>query len=131
MNADVMAKIVKDAEGKYFLTDAQIDMIVNQIIKTVKIPFLSGDLFKTIIAKIIKKIDSILYTVLPNEIYNFINSAADGVSKEELETIKRRLVEIINKLIDIPFVSEDIEALIIGTILDLIISCFEKGKVLA
>jgi hypothetical protein len=130
MQESVMSKIKEDAEGKYLLTNAQVELIAKKVSETFKIPFLKGEAYTIVIAKIIRKVDAALYKILPNEIYDFINSLNDGFSDEEIETVKRRIIELVNRLIDIPFLSEDMEAMLIKMILDIIIDCLRKGKIL-
>jgi len=130
MDPKVMVKVEKDAEGKYFLTDGQIEIIVDILLKVIKLPEYLESIIKIILIKVIKRIDSLLYQLLPNEIYDFINSTKVGFSPEEAKEIKVRIVKLINDRIDIPFLSEDIERLIIETVIDILFTAMIKGNML-
>ena len=128
MGIGMFSQIKKDAEGKNYLTDAQVTLIVKKIIEVFNFPFLNNAIVEIVFAKIVKQIDEVLYKNLPNEIYNFINSVELGFAEGDLDSIKRRLIEIVNKVINIPFLNEDDEAKLIEFILTIIVNAMGLGK---
>jgi hypothetical protein len=57
-------------------------------------------------------------------------TVADGVTREELETLKTVLVGEINKLVDIPGAPEMLEARLIGFVVDGLLEYALEGHVL-
>ena len=127
MNQALMAKVALDAEGKYFLTDEQIDKLTQKLLAILPWPKYIEDIIQVILPKIIKKIDGELYKLLPNEIYDFINDDKKGFSEGEGDEIEERIIKIVNDLIDIPFLNEQQEELLISAIIHLIFEFMKKG----
>lgn len=109
------------------LTNEQVLVLANKVNKKVNIPFLSEDKEFTVFFKIIRWIDKELYKLLPNEYYALIHDSSDGISEDEAENLKSRLVPLINKVIDIPILPEGVEAFVIDLILGLIINAMIIG----
>lgn len=109
------------------LTNEQVMVLANKVNKKVNIPFLSEDKEFTVFFKIIRWIDKELYKLLPNEYYALIHDSSDGISEDEAENLKSRLVPLINKVIDIPILPEGVEAFVIDLILGLIINAMIIG----
>ena len=121
-------KIKEDMDDKIeLLTDAEINAIAQKVNKAINLPFLSEEQEFIIFAKIIKWIDRQLYKLLPNEYYELVNDASDGISKEEAIKIEERLTPLINNVVNIPIITEKQEEKLIGLILGLIINAMIKG----
>ena len=73
-------------------------------------------------------IDDCLYQILPDEIYDTIHIASDGVTPEEAKVIKMRISKIVNKQVNIPIISEEQEEKLISEFLGLIELALQKGK---
>ena len=109
------------------LTDEEVNALANKLNNTINIPILSEEKEFIVFVKLIRWVDRQLYALLPNEIYKLVHDSHDGISREEAVKIRQRVSPLINKLIDIPIVSEALEEVIIGTILDLILTALIKG----
>ncbi len=130
---DQVQAILDDADKKVeMLSMQELEVIASKLSEVVKIPFLglSEKQKQVILVKIVKQIDRALYKVLPNEVYEMVKDAHDGISEEEAKKIKTRLAQIVNKVVDIPIVGEEVEELIFETVLDLIVLAMQKGKTL-
>ena len=109
------------------LSDAQVTALAQQVNKAVNLPFLKEEKELIVFAKIIRLIDQKLYQLLPNEYYELIKDASDGISKEEASVMKKRLTPLVNDAVDLPILSEKQEEKLIGLILGLIINAMVKG----
>jgi len=130
LNSTQIAQIKEDlGTDKEFLTDEEVLAIAENVKAKIpfKIPFLSDQTVLTILFKNVRKIDRELYKLLPNEYYELVRNLSDGISSDEAKELIRRLTPLINKLIDIPILSEAIEAAIIEFVLDQIVNALVKG----
>jgi len=109
------------------LTDEEVMALAKKASEKVKIPFLSDEKEQIVLCKIIHWIDKELYQLLPNEYYALVHDATDGISPDEAKEIKARLVPLINNVIDIPILSEGMEAFLIELVLGLIIDAMVTG----
>ncbi len=129
LTGDQVRAIMDDADRKVELLSIQeLEAIASRLNEKINIPFLSEEQEQVVLVKIIKQIDRYLYSVLPNEVYQMVKDASDGISEEEAEKIKTRLAQLINKAVDIPIVGEEVEQLIFKMVLDLIVLALQKGK---
>lgn len=123
-----LEKIMKDMDEKVeMLTDAEINAIAQKVNKAINLPFLNEEKEFIVFGKIIKSVDRQLYRLLPNEYYELVKDASDGISKEEAVKIEERLTPLINNVVNIPILTEKIEEKLIGLILSLIINAMIKG----
>ncbi len=130
LNSAQIAKIKEDLGiDNEFLKDEEVLTIAENVKAKIpfKIPFLSDQTVLTILFKNVRKIDRELYKLLPNEYYELVRNASDGISSDEAKELIRRLTPLINKLIDIPILSEAIEAAIIEFVLEQIVNALIKG----
>lgn len=122
-------KIVKDAEEtKMLLTDEEVEKIASKVNEKINLPFLSEDKEQIVFVKIVRLLDRSLYTLLPNEIYECIRMAQDGIDSEEAETIKTRITKAINNLVNLPFLTENQEEILFGIVIGIIINAMMKGN---
>lgn len=124
-----LTQIKKDmSEQDSMLTDAQINALAQKINSAINLPFLNEEKEFIVFAKVIKWVDKQLYQLVPNEYYELVKDASDGISKEEAIRIEERLTSLINKAINIPILSERQEEKLIGLVLGLIINAMIKGS---
>jgi hypothetical protein len=110
------------------LTDAEVNALAQKINQVINLPFIKKEEKELIVfIKVIKKIDQLLYQLLPNEYYELVKDASDGISKEEAYKIEERLTPLINNVVNIPVLTEKQEAKLIGLVLGLIIKAMIKG----
>ena len=111
----------------HMLNDEEVNALAHRVNNAINIPFLGESKEFIVFVKIIRWIDTQLYNVLPNEYYELVHNAHDGISGEEANQITDRVSKLINKVIDIPIVPEAVEGLIINMVLGLIIHAMVKG----
>jgi hypothetical protein len=109
------------------LTDEEVNALAETVNKAVNLPFIGEEKEFIVMVKLIKWIDSQLYSLLPNEYYELVHNAHDGISREEAIQIGNRVAPLINKIVDIPIVSEAIEGYIINMVVQLIVNAMIKG----
>jgi len=123
-----LTQIKADMDEKVeMLTDAEVNALAQKINKLINLPFLNEDKELQVFAKIVKWVDKQLYQLLPNEYYELIRDAHDGISKEEAQKIEDRLTPLINNIVNIPVLTEAQEEKLIGLVLGLIINAMVKG----
>jgi uncharacterized protein (DUF2384 family) len=128
LTANQRQGIQGDVDKNSMLTDQELEAIASKLNEHIDIPFVSEEHEQVIWVKIVKQIDRFLYKVLPNEVYQLIRTAQDGISNEEAQLIEQRLAQIINKYVDIPIVSEEVEEKIFTLVLSIIATAMKKGK---
>jgi hypothetical protein len=69
--------------------------------------------------------------MLPNEYYELVRNATDGVTQEEADTIRDRVSPLINEKVDIPIIDEETEGKLISYVLGLIMNAMVKGKTIS
>lgn len=109
------------------LTDAQILALANKVNAVINLPILSEEKELIVFCKLIRKVDQAIYQLLPNEYYDMVHNASDGISASDAERMRKRLVPLINKAVDIPFLTEEMEAFVIDLILKVIVDALVKG----
>ena len=108
------------------LTEKQIKAIAIKLNEKIDLPILKeGKEFK-IFFRIVRKIDKVICRLLPEEIYELVENAQEGITKEEAQIIKRRLIPLVNKEIKLPIISERQEAYVIEIVMDIIFRALEK-----
>ena len=81
----------------------------------------------TMIVKIVRKIDRLLYENLPNEIYGLVKDVHDGISDEDAQKLERILAARLNKTVDLPYIPEWIEQQIFETSICLIVTAMRRN----
>nr|WP_320000127.1 hypothetical protein [uncultured Draconibacterium sp.] len=123
-----LAQIKNDMnEQVEILTDAEVNALAQKVNNAINLPFLKEDKEFVVFAKVIKWVDQQLYKLLPNEYYELVKDATDGISKEEAIKIEERLTPLINNVINIPVLTEKQEEKLISLVLGLIINAMIKG----
>ena len=109
------------------LTESEINAIAQKVNKAINLPFLSEEKEFIVFEKVIRWVDRQLYKMLPNEYYELVKDASDGISKKEAKRIEKRLTPLINNVVNIPILTERQEGKLIGLVLSLIINAMIKG----
>ena len=109
------------------LNDAEVNALAIKVNKAINLPFISEEKEFVVFVKIIKWIDKKLYQLLPNEYYELINDATNGISKEEAMVIEERVTPMINNAVNLPVLTETQEEKLMSIILGLIINAMVKG----
>lgn len=115
-------------EQKDMLSDDEIQVLAQKVNERINLPLLSEEKEQIVMFKIIKFMDRALYKLLPNEYYQLIKDATDGISPDEAKLIIRRLTPLINNVINIPVLTEKHEAKVIELLLSLIVNAMVKGN---
>lgn len=128
LTPDQLKKIRDDWEVRSeMLTDSEVNAIAQKLDKVVNLPFIGEEKELIVLAKITKWVDKQLYRLLPNEYYELIRDASNGISEEEAKRIEKRLTPLINNAVNVPVLTEKQEGIVIGFILHLIITAMVKG----
>ena len=128
-----LTKIVEDAKKRTeMLTDEEAAALATKVNEKVNIPFILDEKAEFIIIfKAVKFVDAELYKLLPNEYYELIHNATDGISEAEADLMIERLVPLICAAVVLPYVPKQLEEYIIKLILHLIVKALVKGKNIA
>jgi hypothetical protein len=109
------------------MTQSEIETLAEKVNeKHFNIPLVNERKEGKILVKIIMKIDRFLYDNLPNELYDLIRSLDDGISDDEAKTLIKRLSRLANDKIDIPYIPEALEYVIIRFVLALIVNAMRE-----
>ncbi|MFK7757898.1 MAG: hypothetical protein AB8B53_13290 [Flavobacteriales bacterium] len=120
-------QIDKDMKGSNMLSDSEILAIAHKVNAVINLPFVREEKELVVFVKLIKKLDEKLYELLPNEYYQLIRDAEDGISADEAESMEEAVTKAINKKINIPILSERLEAKLISLVVGIIINAMIKG----
>lgn len=123
-----LEKIKNDMDKQLeMLTDAEINAIAQKVNKAINLPFLNEEKEFIVFEKIIKWVDRQLYKLLPNEYYELVKDASNGISKGEAIKIEKRVTPLINNVVNIPILTERQEEKLIGLVIGLIINAMING----
>lgn len=128
LSATAYKKVGTDADGMEMLTKAEVEAIATKLNKVINLPILKEDREQIIIVKIIRQIDMFLYRVLPNEIYELIRVASDGISEKDALIMEENLTRLANDHINLPFLTEPMEETIFRVVIGLIVRAMLKGN---
>jgi len=109
------------------LTNEQVLALAQKVSPKINLSIINKEKELIVLYKIIHWVDRELYQLLPNEYYTMVHNTTDGISEADAELLKRRLIPLINDAIDIPFLSEKMEAFLITLIVGLITHAMVKG----
>lgn len=119
---------IKDQMDNQFemLSDAEVEALASELNEKVNIPFIGEGTEQTILVKIVRKFDRLLYENLPNELYGLVKSSSDGISDGEAKRMKEILGSRLNARFDIPYVPEFVEREIFETLIGLIVNAMRE-----
>ena len=109
------------------LSDEQVNAIAQMVNNAVNLPLLGERAEFVVFAKIVRVLDRKLYELLPNEYYELINDASNGISEEEAAKMEDRLTKLLNEKVNIPFISERKEEMLIGIVIGQIVRAMVNG----
>ncbi len=107
------SQIKRDAEGSRLLNDSEIERIAKKLQVERNLPFLNEDKELIVFVKIVRKLDELLYSNLPNEIYLSVRDLEGGLDNSEKNRLIGSLTKFLNKKIDIPYLPEIAERFVI------------------
>ncbi|MBL4709961.1 MAG: hypothetical protein JKY48_16130 [Flavobacteriales bacterium] len=113
-------------EKRSKMTDEEIKELAQQLNKKINVPLINELKEEKIFIKIVLKIDRFLYDNLPNEFYDLVRSLEGGIEDKEAKRLIKRLSQLANKKIDIPYIPEQLEYVAIRFIIGLIINAARK-----
>lgn len=129
LTAPQIEKIRDDMDKRTeMLTDAQVVALARKLNLALNLPFLNEAKEMVVFSKIVRLIDRACYKNLPNEYYELVHNAADGISPAEAIIIEERLTPAINKVVNIPFLTERRESKLIGLAVGVIVNAMVKGS---
>ncbi len=122
------AQIASDMDKQIEMLSAdEVEALATKLNEKIDIPYIKEGTEQTIMVKIVKKIDRLLYRKLPNEIYGLVKSSRDGISDDDARQLKAVLATRINKEFDIPYIPEWIEQEILEMSIGLIVNGMRKN----
>ena len=112
------------------LSAQQKDAVLQKILNEPKVPaVLKRRLGRVLFPVLINEVDLLLSGVLPPQIQELINSAADGLTPEETEHLSQVLVTYALEKIKNPIL-QSVLAIVLPLIVDTIVDALAHGKTL-
>lgn len=112
------------------LSEAQINYIADKLNQKINIPIVGEKFEKKLIVKGLEKVNAELEDHLPPEWAQLLDDVSDGIepgSPADLASIKKNLVDFLNKKINIPIIGENAEAKLLSMAIDIIFDALQKG----
>lgn len=107
------------------MTDDAFEVALAARINTeLNVPFLNEDQEQVAILWALK----ILVPLIPQSLRQFVMDAADGIDQDEQERLAGVLVAVLNQHIDIPFMTEPMEKLLLRPIVMAVLDLALKGR---
>lgn len=128
LSTDEHKKVEADAKKTSMLTEKELEAIATKLNHVIDLPLIKEGTEQIIFVKIVKLIDQFLYGVLPNEIYELIRVASDGISEQDAVLIEENLTNLVNRKIDLPFLNERAEETAFRVVIGVIVKALLKGK---
>ncbi len=113
-------------EKRQKMTLAEIKQIAGRLNTVINIPIIRETGEEKILIKIVLKVDTFIYNSMPNELYDLIRSVDEGINDEEAERLIIRLSKLANEKIDIPYIPEQLEYVVIRFIIAILINSARK-----
>ena len=101
------------------LADAMID-----------IPLVPDFMERGIFEHVISLIDKALDEILPEPFKDLLNST-EGIGRDDVSGFTNKLVEIINRKLDIPYLNEEQESRLFHVVIGVLVKAMTRGKKLA
>jgi len=128
LTGDEHEKVVADAAPGEMLTESELEAIATRLNHAIDLPLLKEGTEQIVFVKIVKLIDRFLYGVLPNEIYQLIKVVSDGISEQDAVLIEENLTQLVNRKVDLPFLSERTEETVFRVVIGTIVRAMIKGR---
>lgn len=113
-------------EKRQRMTQSEIEDLAKLLNEKINIPLINEQREGKILIKIVLEVDSFFYNNLPNELYDLIRSLPDGISDKEAKRLIKRLANLANKKIDIPYLTESMEFIAIRFVVAIIINAMRN-----
>jgi hypothetical protein len=118
-------------EKRTKMTTAEIIELATRLNKKINVPIINETGEQKILVKIILKIDNFLYDNLPNEFYDLVRDANNGIDDREARRLIRRLTRLANKKINIPYIPEFMERIAFKFVIGMIVKAARKNMQLS
>jgi len=105
----------------------RIAKIVNALID---IPLVDEELEQTIFEHAVGLVDRALEDVLPAAFGELLHNAEKGIDKDQARQFSNRLVEAVNRRVDLPYLNEEQEYRLLQTVVDPLVKGMLTGKTL-
>ncbi len=124
----ILAEYYAPAKDRTKMTNEEIKELAIKLNKKINVPLINETREEKILIKVVKKIDNFLYDNLPNEFYDLIRSAEDGIGIDDNEAKRliKRLSKLANDKIDIPYIPEPAEYVAFRFVIGIIINAARK-----
>jgi hypothetical protein len=122
----MIQKTPADLDLKFSLGEASISHLAAQLNLTFDVPFIPEAVEQKWLEWVLAK----AVAVIPAEIVRFIIDAADGLSEPEIAKYEVELTNLVNQIIDLPVLTESMEAAIIRPVVNQLLSFAVQGKAL-
>ncbi|WP_299179534.1 hypothetical protein [uncultured Neptuniibacter sp.] len=114
--------------ARRLLSHKEAIAIAQRLSEKVSLPFLNEKKEHNVLVKVVLKIDTYLYELLPNEIYELIHNLDEGFDDSEAAQLAARLSKQAHDDIQLPFLTDDIEYYSITFVLTLLINAMREGS---
>lgn len=118
-------------EKRTKMKQSEIIELAERLNKKINVPIINETREGKILVKIIFKIDNFLYDNLPNEFYDLVRSADQGIDRREAKRLVRRLTKLANDKIDIPYIPEPMERIAFKFVIGMIVKAACKKLTLS
>jgi hypothetical protein len=105
----------------------RIAKIVNALID---IPLVGEEMEQTIFEHAVGLVDRALEDVLPAAFGELLHNAEKGIDKDQARQFANRLVEAVNRRVDLPYLNEEQEYRLLQTVVDPVVKGMLTGKTL-
>jgi hypothetical protein len=94
----------------------------------VDIPLVSEEVEQVIFEHAVAIIDAALDDILPEVFAGLLRDEAKGIDKDHARDFAERLVQAVNKRVNLPYLNEEQEARLIRTVVDPLVKSMIAGK---
>ena len=113
-------------EKRHKMTQREVMELAVRLNSKINVPLISESREEQILVKIVVKIDTFLYDNLPNEFYDLVRSVDRGIDDDEAKRLIKRLANLANDKIDIPYIPEPMEHMAIRFVIGVIVNAARK-----
>jgi len=111
-----------------FLTDKQLAKIATAVNKEINLPFVGEEAEQMMFRGIVSMVVRVGQTFIPYQWGKLMHDVAVGISPEREDEAVDWLTRCINKNVDVPFMSEDVEVKLIRPVAKVLIGGLVKGR---
>jgi hypothetical protein len=116
--------------GKTMLQSREQKKIAKILNALIDIPLVPEEMELVIFEHAVTLVDEALDNVLPAAFAELLRNADKGIDKDHARQFGNRLVEAVNRKVDLPYLNEEQEARLLQTIIDPIVKAMISGKTL-